>query len=177
MSAHLLCAQFFMKRSFVLLVVTLIFFSCKERKPFNAAHFMVLSQQHHLVTEAEAAMIEVNIASLPRPQLRSVAGMCKKISFMSAIKELGLQSVNVDSNFNYLKYFREQLSLRSSDTSRPPALLRNIDSIKANGRSFIRALYDEQQLDATQYAKISDQIRQEPVVYPFLIYEWIETMP
>lgn len=166
-----------MNRSFLLLVVTLMFFSCKERRPFDTEHFMTLSQQHHLVTDTEAAMIEVNIASLPRPQLRSVAGMCKKISFMSAINELGLKPVNPDSNFNYLKYFREQLSLRSSDTSRPPALLRNVDSIKSNGKSFVRTLYDEQQLDATQYAKISDQIRQEPVVYPFLIYEWIETMP
>jgi len=166
-----------MKYMVSIVLCTAFLAACRQAKPFDPKDILTLSKQHHLLNEKEAAIAEVNIASIPTPDIRSVAGICRKISFQTAVNKLNLDRVNPDSSFSYLKFFREQLSQRSKPNPKGPVYIENTDAAKHADQQFLRILYDRQLLSPSQYAKLSDQLRQEPVVYPFVVFEWIETMP
>jgi hypothetical protein len=76
-----------------------------------------------------------------------------------------------------IKFFREQLSSRSSDTNKPAIILKDNQTIKNNAAGFLKEIFEQNMITASQYAKLQEQLKQEPVVFPFVVYEWLETMP
>ena len=171
-------ASFLMKTFQILCLFALVVMvSCKTRKPFDIGLFLQESVSKSMLNEREAGEAEVTLTSIPDPDLRQAASVCKKINLRTVIREMNLEAVSTDSGFNYLKYFREQLYQRSQPNPRGPVYIVNADTAKAHFRDFLKGLYDRQELSASRYAKIVEKLNKEPVVYPFVVYEWIETIP
>lgn len=77
-----------------------------------------------------------------------------------------MDSVNLDSNFNYLKYIREQLSQRSQPNPKSNIYLDDNEKVKQNAILFLKEIYDLGYLSSNQYAKILEQTKKEPVIFP-----------
>ncbi len=155
----------------------LAFVACKQTTEFHPAEFIALSGQYFLLTEKEQSIAEINVGSIPKPDIRSTARVCKKIAFQTTTAQLNLDLVNPDSNFSYLKFFREQLFQRSQPNPKGAIFIHNTDTAKEQYGKFLRVLFEKKDISSSQYAKITEKLKREPVVYPFLVYEWIETMP
>lgn len=166
-----------MRTTAILLLIIAGIAGCKKKKPFDTERFLLLSKEYQLLTTEEKAIAQITTASVPNPDIRIVARICKKINFQSVSQQLNLDIVNPDSNFSYLKFIREQLSMRSRPNPKGPIFVNNLNTAKENYRKFLRSLYETENISSSQYAKIIDKLRQEPVVFPFLVFEWLETMP
>lgn len=167
----------FMKNLLMSLSAILMMASCRQKQTFDTGAFIALSGQYGLLSEKEQEIADIMLKSVPNVDIRSAAGACKKVNFRTSTEELNLDRVNPDSNFVYLKFFREQLAQRSEANSKGPIFLPNMDSMKHNYKTFLRVLHEKKDLSPSQYAKITEKLLREPVVYPFVIFEWIETIP
>jgi len=166
-----------MKKGTLALLTIILLASCGQKKEFDAAGFLALCGQYHLLNENEEAVAGITLSTIPQPDVWSAARVCKKVNFQTSTAKLHLDTVNVDSNFNFLKYFREQLSQRSKPHPKGAVFIHNVDSAKEQYSLFLRVLHEKRDLTGTQYAKIMELLKREPVVYPFVIFEWIETTP
>src|SRR5690606_21315419 len=146
-------------------------------KHFVIEQFLGQSVQYHLLTPDEASIVSIQAASIPEADIRQVSYLCRKINLKTMIKEYNLDPVNPDSNFSYIKYIREQLFARSKPNPKGPIYLKDNQAEKEEYTAFIKALNQMDFLTPSQYAKTLEKIRTEPVVFPFMIYEWIETIP
>jgi hypothetical protein len=166
-----------MKRLFLLSSVLFLMFSCKRPPVFSQQAFIEAALQHQLLDEKELGYVELNLETIAKPNLRTVASLAKKADFKEVSFQNKLDSVNIDSSFSMIKFFREQLSSRSSDTNKPAIILKDNQTIKNNAAGFLKEIFEQNMITASQYAKLQEQLKQEPVVFPFVVYEWLETMP
>ncbi len=168
---------FYFMRNTLILLFLLAITACSQKKEFNAFAFTALSAQQGMLSEKEHAIADINIASIPGPDVRSVSGICKKLNFQTAVVELDLDQINPDSNFSHLSFLREQLSERSASNTKGAVFIANMDSAKQRYKGFLRLLHREKYISPAQYVRITEKMEREPVVYPFILFEWLETMP
>lgn len=168
---------FFMYTRLMLLLLVLAVSACKAKKEFSPSAFTALSAEYGLLSEKEREIVEINMASVQQVDIHIAAYICKKVNLQTTTEQLNLDIVNPDSNFNYLKFFREQLFTRSKPNAKGPIFLHSTDSTKALYKTFLRVLHDKGDLTSSQYAKINEKLQREPVVFPFVVYEWLQTMP
>ncbi|MBS1739343.1 MAG: hypothetical protein JSS64_08345 [Bacteroidetes bacterium] len=155
--------------------ILLLVAGCKQLAPFDVSYFLTESVHFKMLNRDEKAIAELTVTSLLKPDIRTVSHICKLINFRTVSTQLQLDPVSADSNFILLNYLREQLSKRGKNNSN--IYIGNMNEAKDVYKSFLRKLYDKDQISPSQYAKILDKMRQEPVVFPFVVYEWIETTP
>ncbi len=158
-----------------LLLLTLV--SCQPKKEFQTNDFLAKAIAHNMLNEQESTAVQISLDGVPLNNLRINCYISKKINLSSLVKLYNLDSVNLDSNFNYLKYIREQLSNRSRPNPKGNIYLNDNEKVRQNAILFLKEIYDLGYLSSNQYAKILEQTKKEPVIFPCIIFEWIETMP
>jgi len=150
---------------------------CKHPPVFSQQEFIEVALQYQLLDEKELGFVELNLETLTKPNLRAVALFAKKANYKTVSTQYQFDTVNIDSSFSMVTFFREQLSTRSKDSSKPIIILKSNQVVKENASIFLREIFEKDMLTASQYAKLQEQLKQEPVVFPFVVYEWLETMP
>lgn len=165
--------SFILHSFFSLLLLT----GCTAPKPFVTEQFLERSVQYHLLSPDEASVVSIQASGLPEPDIRAVSFLCRKINLETIIKEHNLDPVNPDSNFSYIRYIREQLFQRSRLNPKGPVYLEDNQADKEQYTAFIKSLNQMNFLTPSQYARTLEKLRTEPVVFPFMVYEWIETIP
>ncbi|MBS1781864.1 MAG: hypothetical protein JSS78_02240 [Bacteroidetes bacterium] len=158
-----------------MITLLLLVAGCKQLAPFDETAFLTESVQFKLLNRDENAIAELTVASISKPDIRTLSHICKLINFRTVSTQLQLDPISLDSNFMLLSYLREQLSKRGKNNSN--IYIGNMNEAKDLYKTFLRKLFDNNQISSSQYAKILDKMRQEPVVFPFVVYEWIEITP
>lgn len=166
-----------MKKLLLFCSLFLLINGCKHPPVFSQQAFIEAALQHHLLDEKELGYIDLNLETVVHPSLRMVAAFAKKANYKTIHLQYKLDTVNVDSSFSMVKFFREQLSSRSKDASKPAIILNNNQEVKENAALFYKEIYEQNMITASQYAKLQEQLKQEPVVFPFVVFEWLEVMP
>lgn len=158
-----------------LLLLTLV--SCQPKKEFQTNEFLAKAINHNMLNEQESTAVQISLDGVPLKNLRNNCYIAKKVNLSSITKLYNLDSVNLDSNFNYLKYIREQLSKRSKSNPKGNIYLDNNEKVRQNAILFLKEMYNLSYLSSNQYAKILEHTKKEPVIFPCIVFEWIETMP
>ncbi|RYZ48631.1 MAG: hypothetical protein EOP49_18220 [Sphingobacteriales bacterium] len=163
----------------ILFLLPLLFFlnACKVRKPFSQEDFLSTAARHHMLTAPEAEVMLVHFASAQPADVHAASRIAKKVNLEKVIRDLGLQAVNPDSSFSYIKYVREQLARKSETAVKPGIVLGDTDLEKTDAQAFLKELHAKDYISSSQYAKISDKIRPEPVLFPFMVFELLEITP
>ena len=166
-----------MKKLLLFCSFLLLINGCKHPPVFSQQAFIEAALIHHLIDEKELGYVTLNLEPIAQPTLRMVADFAKKANYKTIHLQYSLDTINVDSNFSMVKFFREQLSLRSKDTTKPAIILKDNQSVKENAALFYQEIFEQNMITASQYAKLQEQLKQEPVVFPFVVFEWLEVMP
>lgn len=162
----------------ILLVFTLLTcIGCKHKtKPmFDADLFLEMAAQNKMLSQDEVNRMRIQMQGVPEKDIHVTAYLAKKESYETTAQAMGFPPVNPDSIKSFRKLFYEQHEqIRAQGGSKTQ--IKDAESMLSHSTNFLRALHEEDYLTATQYAKALEKIKAEPMPFPFLTFELIETM-